>query len=177
MEELILDNQNFIYYLFNLTAGFLQALSLLTGLSYQWWNIVIWFGIIPAVWVYMIGRKTTPLINLLSVALFALMFYKATWNKWFDQAVIFLNDLCRFLGPDYRQMSVYVCVFIPVFITIVLGYLCLSPKQNKFLRLFFSVITILTIIGYPVSNYLLSKYGSHFNEAGKQYKEALQILK
>ena len=52
MKQAIIDNHNFIYYLFNVTAGALYALSLSTTLSYQFWNIVIWFEIIPASWIY-----------------------------------------------------------------------------------------------------------------------------
>ena len=48
MKQAIIDNQTFVYYLFNLTAGALYGLSLATTLSYQFWNIVIWFGLIPA---------------------------------------------------------------------------------------------------------------------------------
>lgn len=158
MEQLIFDNQNFIYYLFNLTAGFLQAISLLTGLSYQFWNIVIWFGLLPAIWIYMIGCKTTKWINLSSVLLLIVMFKQHKWNYWFDLAVVFLNDMCSVFGPDYRQMSVYICLFVPLIITIVLCLICLSRVQRVVMFSSLLGITVLTTIGFPISNYLLSNY-------------------
>ena len=176
MNQLILDNQNFIYYLFNITAGGLQALSLISGLSYQWWNIVIWFGLIPALWIFMVSRKTTPWINLISLALFIAMFSIGAWNKWFDEAVVMLNDLCALFGPDYRQMSVYLCLFFPALITVVLGLLCLSKRNQKILNLSFLVSSIIVIIGFPISNYVLKKY-SHRLNIGNMYQEGLESLK
>lgn len=91
MQQAIIDNQYFIYYLFNLTAGLLYGLSYLTSLSYQCWNIVIWFGLIPATWIYLIGRKTSVWINILSLGVFVYIFWVHTWNSWFE------NQLCCFI--------------------------------------------------------------------------------
>ena len=95
MKQAIIDNHNFIYYLFNLTAGALYALSLSTTLSYQFWNIFIWFGIIPASWIYLVSKRTTPWLNLISIPIFLYMFLIHTWNLWFDKAVVSLYKIVQ----------------------------------------------------------------------------------
>ena len=155
MQQLVKDNLQFLYYLFNLTAGGLYALSFLTMLSYQFWNILIWFGLLPALWIYLISRKTTPWLNLLSLPLFGVMFYFHQWNSWFDQAVVFLNKAADECGSDYRKMSVYLCVFIPMLITCLLCWWTLSDKHWKRFRNFSVAAIVLVLVGFPLSNMAL----------------------
>jgi hypothetical protein len=176
MQQLILDNQNFIYYLFNITAGSLVGLSYVTGLSYQLWNILIWFGLIPGLWIYMAGKKTTPWLNLLTAALFLYLFWVATWNVWFNQAVVLLNYLGKLFGPDYREMSVYVCLFLPALVTGVLAYFTISPTAQRRAGVAVGVLTGLILLGYVASNALLSqpKYSGQLEAYGKVYERTVQ---
>lgn len=158
MQQAIIDNQNFIYYLFNLTAGALGGLSLVTTLSYQFWNIFIWFGLIPATWLYLIGRRTTPWINLLSVPIFIYMFGVHTWIIWFDKAVILLNKIGRYIHYDYRVTSVIICVFAPALVCLLLLKLCTSPRTFKRFLIISAVLTGLVILLFPISNLWLKYY-------------------
>ena len=128
MQQAIIDNQNFIYYLFNLVAGFLYGLSLLTSFSYQCWNIVIWFGLIPATWIFLIGKKTTAWLNVISMAIFIYLLWVHSWNGWFDKSVVLLYKIGAWIHSDYKVTSVIVCVFVPVLVYASLFGLCTSRK-------------------------------------------------
>ena len=154
-QQLINDNQNFLYYLFHITAGLLYGLSLITHLSYQFWNIAIWFGLIPASWIWLLSKRTTPWINVFSIPLFVYMFYTASWNKWFDQAVVLLYKIGAIIHSDYKLTSVYVCVFLPILIYGILFYLFTSKKTFKIFLITLVIFTTLLIIFFPISNMLI----------------------
>jgi hypothetical protein len=155
MEQAIIDNQNFIYYLFNLTAGSLYGLSVLTSLSYQCWNTLIWFGLIPASWIYLIGRKTTPWLNIFSLPIFVYIFWVHTWNSWFDKSVVLLYKMGDWIHSDYKVTSVIVCVFIPILVYFMLFALCTSRKTFKRFAITNAIIAALVIILFPISNWLI----------------------
>ena len=157
MKQAIIVNQTFVYYLFNLTAGALYGLSLATALSYQFGNIVIWFGLIPATWIYLVSKKTTPWLNLVSLPIFMYMFSIHTWNVWFDKAVVLLNQIGRFIHYDYKITSVIVCVFAPVLVYLFLFKFCTSARTFKWFVITILIITGLIILLFPISN-LIIKY-------------------
>ena len=158
MKQAIIDNHNFIYYLFNLTAGALYALSLSTTLSYQFWNIFIWFGIIPASWIYLVSKRTTPWLNLISIPIFLFMFLIHTWNLWFDKAVVLLYKIGHFINYDYKITSVIVCVFAPVFVYLLLFKFCTSPRIFKRFSIMIAIFTGLIILLFPISNMFIKYY-------------------
>lgn len=158
MEQNIADNQHFIYYVFHLTAATLFGLSKLSGLSYQCWNILVWFGLLPSIWIGMISKKTTVWLNLISVALFAAIFAIHTWDKWFNQAVVLLNKMAAWFHTDYKSISVYVCVFLPMVVFAVLSWTCLSKKAMKWTLISMLAISILVIIFFPISNMLIRDF-------------------
>lgn len=158
MQQAIIDNQHFIYYLFNLTAGGLYGLSLLTHLSYQCWNIVIWFGVLPATWIYIIGLKTTAWLNLLSLPIFIYIFAIHTWNTWFDKAVALLYKIGYFIHYDYKVTSVLVCVLVPLFVYLLLFSLCTSRKTFKRFSIVIIVLTGLILLLFPLSNMYIRYY-------------------
>ena len=158
MQQAIIDNQNFVYYLFNLTAGSLVGLSYLTNLSYQFWNIVIWFGIIPATWIYLIGRKTTAWLNLISLALFIYLFAIHSWTSWFNQAVVLLYQIGKWIHADYKVTSVIVCVFVTLLVHFIVIGLCTSRKTFRKFAISTAVLSALVVVFFPVSNWLIPYY-------------------
>jgi len=157
-QQILQENQNFLYYLFNLTAGLLYGLSLITHLSYQCWNIIIWFGLLPASWIGLVSKRTSTWINLISLPLFGYMFYTATWNKWFDQAVVLLYKIGGFIHADYKLTSVYVCVLLPVLIYGLLFFLFTSKKTFKIFLITLAIISVLVVIFFPVSNIIIQNF-------------------
>ena len=158
MKQAIVDNQNFIYYLFNITAGALYALSLATTFSYQFWNIVIWFGLIPATWVYLVSKRTTQYLNVLSIPILTYLFAVHTWNACFDKAVILLNKIGHLIHYDYKITSVIVCVFLPALVYLLLFKICTSPKIFKRFLIICSIIAGLVILQFPISNMLIKYF-------------------
>ena len=158
MQQAIIDNHNFIYYLFNLTAASIYSLSRVTTLSYQFWNILIWFGIIPATWVYLISKKTTPFLNVISLPIFIYLFAVHKWNAWFDKAVILLNKIGQIIHYDYKITSVIVCVFLPALVYLLLFKICTSPKSFKRFLIICAIIAGLVILLFPLSNILIKNY-------------------
>lgn len=153
--QLLHHNQNFLYYLFHLTAGGLYGLSLLTKISYQCWNIIIWFGIIPASWIYLVSRRTSVWVNLLSVPIFAYLFFVATWDKWFNKAVVWLNEIATFIESDYKLTSVYVCVFIPLLVHSLLLAYCSTRHTFKNFLIGLGICSALVVLFFPLSNMYL----------------------
>lgn len=158
MEQAIIDNRNFLYYLFNLTAGGLYGLSLLTTFSYQFWNIFIWFGLIPATWIYLVSKRTTVWLNVISIPIFIYMFALHTWDKWFDQAVVLLNKTGSLINADYRLTSVYICLFVPYLIYLGLVWLSCSKLFLKRFLITSCIVAALVVIFFPVSNLLIEHY-------------------
>ncbi len=173
--QVVIDNQHFFYYLFNLTAGTLYALSLITHLSYQWWNIVIWFGLIPASWIFLISRKTTGWLNLLSVVLFLYMFNTATWVKWFNQAVELLYKIGGCISSDYKLTSVYICVFLPIIIYALLFLIFTSRKSIFLFSFLLSVLVVFVIAFFPISNAIIRGHHGYFGHLVMAYRGYLNI--
>ena len=88
-EELLRHINDPMYFIFAATAACLQLLALIPKTDYQFWNIVIWFGLIPATWIYLISLKTTKWLNTLSVLLLSYIFWQGQYHAWFDMAVEF----------------------------------------------------------------------------------------
>lgn len=158
MNQSIIDNQHFIYYLFHMTAAVLMLLSKFTGLTYKFWNVLIWFGILPAVWLGLISKKTTLWLNTLSILLLGYLFAVHTWDKWFDEAAKLLTTMRTYMHSDYKSMSVYICVFFPLAISIPLIWFCLSRTQSKLCFLVLGIISLILLIFFPISNALIKNY-------------------
>ena len=158
MEQAIADNQHFVYYLFNLTAGLLIGLSKITSVSYQCWNIVIWFGLIPASWIYLVSRKTSPWLNGLSLPIFIYLGLLQQWNAWFDQSVVLLNKIGGFIRADYRVTSVLVCLLLPWLVYFLLFAFLSSRAGFKKFIIATVLVAVIVIVLFPVSNYVLQQY-------------------
>lgn len=164
MKQAIIDNHNFIYYLFNLTATSLFGLSRATSLSYQFWNILIWFGLIPATWIYLVSKRTNPYLNVLSILIFTYLFAVYTWYAWFDKAVILLNRFGGLIYCNYRITSVIICVFLPALVYLLLFKICTSSKTFKRFLIICSIVAGLIILFFPISNLLIKYYIDHNNK-------------
>ena len=156
MQQAITDNQNFIYYLFNLTAGLLYGLSMATGLSYQFWNILIWFGLMPASFIYLVSRRTSKWLNLASLPIFVYLFYFARWKYWFDKAVVLLYKIGDIIHADYKVTSVIICDFLPIAIYGFLIYF-VARKRFKLYCYIMLGLMLLIVLLFPVSNYIIQK--------------------
>src|SRR4029434_8597158 len=93
-------------------------LSAATGFSYQEVNVIVYFVLIPLVFIFLIDRimKTWAftLWSLVALTAFVLWVpdFSSLANLIFDASVAFLNGF-SVVGLNYTQASVIICVIFP----------------------------------------------------------------
>lgn len=113
--------------IFDLIYRFLKWLSSITGFTYHEVNIIIYFILIPAFFVFLISllskNKYWILGYLLIVAILLIIIpdFNVFSDVVFDKSVSFLNWFEN-LGLNYVQASVVICVIIPSLILIALVF-------------------------------------------------------
>ncbi len=104
---------------FRAVAKGLYYSGTLINLSYNEMNILVYFGIIPLIWAYMIDRMFRfhyVKLTIMLVILFCVVTINnlsAFCDDLFHACVIFLN-LFRPIGIDYVAASVLFCVVLPI---------------------------------------------------------------
>jgi hypothetical protein len=118
---------------FQAVAKGLYYSGTLIHLSYNEMNILVYFGIIPLIWAYIIDKlfrfHYVKLIHLLVIlfCVVAINNLSAFCDDLFYACVIFLN-LFRPIGMDYVAASVLFCVVIPIALHVFL-WRALKRKQ------------------------------------------------
>lgn len=113
--------------IFNLIYRFLKWLSSITGFTYHEVNIIVYFILIPAFFLFLISltskNKYWILGYLLIVAILLIIIpdFNVFSDVVFDKSVSFLNWFEN-LGLNYVQASVVICVIIPSLILITLVF-------------------------------------------------------
>ena len=121
--------------LFYIVYSALQGISSFTGLSYESVNVLVWYFIIPAIFLFLIDRiihKTLLLpIFLAAVAIFCICAgdLETIADQIFEKSVNFLLGFSRY-GIGYDLASVIVCVWIPLFVFLILSFLA-YPRWFK----------------------------------------------
>ena len=114
--------------IFDLVYNFLKWLSATTGLTYREVNIVVYFFLIPSLFVYLIGRllrSKLPILVFLALSLISLLIipdFERFSNRLFEKSVDFL-EWFEVIGLNYVQASVIICVFIPLLLIGLLMYI------------------------------------------------------
>ncbi len=117
------------YLIFAIVVMILEGIAFLTGLSYKTVNILAYYLAMPLVWCFMIDRiiqwkipRVTIAWTLIWIGVFILT--ASHFQKWcditFDRSVDFLQWF-KHWGWDYYKASVYLCVWVPILVTIVLA--------------------------------------------------------
>ena len=122
--------------IFQVVYKFLKWVSKISGLTYREINIIVFFIILPAIFIYLIGRilKRKSLIVIFGILiLFSIIIipdFEVFSSNLFDKSVNFLNwfDL---VGLNYTQASVLICVIIPLLIIFLLIYLKKRKQTPK----------------------------------------------
>ncbi|WP_196888463.1 hypothetical protein [Aureivirga sp. CE67] len=113
--------------IFSFVYKLLIACSTITGLSYVEINIIVYYIILPGIFIHFIGkilRKKHLLLifsGLIIVTIFLIPNFYVFSENLFEKSVVFLNWFA-IVGLDYTQASVVICVFIPAIIIILLYY-------------------------------------------------------
>ncbi len=115
----------------------LKWLSKTTGLSYHEINIIIFYIVVPAIFIYFIDKiYKTNFFKIVFITIITTTFvfvpdFEVFATKLFNKSVAFLNWF-GIIGLNYIQASVIICVFIPILIIILLKIKSkLGTKQSK----------------------------------------------
>lgn len=115
---------------------FLKWLSDITGLTYVEINIIVYFILIPSLFLFLISkiiRKKYPIIVFLGLV-FVLIILVDDFEKFskevFDKSVVFLNWF-KIVGLNYVQASVVICVILPILILLTLNYFNRKINHSK----------------------------------------------
>jgi hypothetical protein len=126
------NSESFSHQLFMIVMGVLFVSGKILGISYKAVNILVYFFLIPSSYVYIISRKTSKFLNLiLLVPVVYFIFLKnkvGALNSLFDYSVIFLESFASYFNSNYINVSVYLCVYLVLFVYILLIGICYSRK-------------------------------------------------
>jgi hypothetical protein len=146
-----IDNADSLFHqIFMIVMGGLAGIAALFGTTYNVVNILAYYILIPASWIYLISRKTSIWINVISlislIAFLVLPDLRKKSDYVFQKSVDFLNWSAEIFSSNYIHMSVYICVVGIAVIYLVLIPFTLPKKLTKKIGLFTASIFILYII-------------------------------
>ncbi|PZX53379.1 hypothetical protein LV84_03103 [Algoriphagus ratkowskyi] len=150
-----LDNSNSLFHqIFMIVMGGLYGVSFLFGTTYNVVNIFVYYLLIPSSWIYLISRKTSYWLNLISLGLlmaFSLLpNIRTSCDYFFQQSVDFLNWTAEIFDSNYIDMSVHICVTGVGIIYLILILFTLTKKIAKITLITTVVIFVLyMILVYP----------------------------
>ena len=110
----------------------LKWIAEITGFSYNEINIIVYYILIPALFLYLLSRilkNFTIVLTFICFVFVSLLFikdFKSFSDQLFKQSVDFLNWF-KVIGLNYTQASVVICVFIPLICILFLLY---KPKNQ-----------------------------------------------
>ena len=113
--------------IFIIVKDFLIALASISGFSYKAINIIVYYYIIPFIFVlfidqiYKIHYLKILFILVLSILTILINDFEKFSKRLFNKSAMFLNSF-SFIGWNYVVASVIICVFIPVIIFSFLVY-------------------------------------------------------
>ena len=121
--------------IFNLIANFLCKIASVTGLTYYQINIVVYYIIIPLTWFLLLDIYFQFYYLTLGFVIFLIGFFTGcrdfkSYSDWlFNKSYIFLNLFNR-LGSNYHKSSVWICVFVPILIYLILFWKIINMEDN-----------------------------------------------
>ncbi|MDR1898101.1 MAG: hypothetical protein LBR10_15070, partial [Prevotellaceae bacterium] len=116
-------------------AAFLYGIALLTGLTYNEINIIVYYFVIPFSWLWMLDKYFHFHWLKIAFLLFCIVFFVVCEdflifsNDLFNKSVVFLEWFRRF-NMDYIVSSVVICVIAPIMIYAVLAVLLHRRKKR-----------------------------------------------
>ena len=124
---------------FKIVVSTLKWISGITGLSYFEVNIILYFIIIPFIFIHLIDKILGTRILKIGFAIGELFFFIIVkdfqkFSIWlFDRSFDFLHNFDS-VGLNYTQASVIICVILPGIIFLILFYFAYKTKINYYLE-------------------------------------------
>jgi hypothetical protein len=122
--------------IFSAVENFLANIASITGLKYEEVNIILYFFILPITFIILIDAVYRNHYVKVGYVLFLILFaWIAEFSQnFFDRAynlsVKLLNSF-GFIGMNYTPASVVICVFLPLFIYIILISILIFRKRKR----------------------------------------------
>jgi len=140
----------FIHQIFMMVMGGLYALAFIAGVSYKTMNIYCYFVFYPASFALFLKSNKKYLVLSATFLFFFIPKIEIKSSYFFDRCVDFLNYSASLLGSNYINMSVYLCVVIPLLLYIPFLIIRLDLKTLKYTGAAFLIIGLLYfLIIYP----------------------------
>ena len=96
--------------------GALYAMAFVIGVSYKAVNIYCYFIFYPASFALFLKSRLKYLVLVFSLSFFFLPNFEGLSSAFFDQCVVFLNHCAKVYHSNYINMSIYLCVVVPLFL-------------------------------------------------------------
>ena len=143
-------SDSFVHQIFMIVMGTLYAFAFLFGVSYKTINIYFYFVFYPASFTLFLKSKKKYFVLLATFLFFLIPAFEAKSTHFFDQCVVFLNYSAGVFGSNYINMSVYLCVVIPILLYVPFLILRFDLKTLKYIGVTLLVIGLLYfLIVYP----------------------------
>jgi hypothetical protein len=114
----ITNSDLFLHQVFMIVMGFLYAFAFLFGVSYKAINIYFYFVFYPASFALFLRSPKKYLLLLATFIFFIIPKFEKISSLFFDKCVDFLIYSAQLFGSNYNNMSVYICVVIPLLLYI-----------------------------------------------------------
>lgn len=100
--------------IFMLFMGGLYALAMLAGVTYQTMNIYCYFVFYPVSFALFLKSKKIYTLMAVTLLFFAIPNLNKHCGVFFNHCVDFLNYTAKICNSNYIDMSVYLCVWVPL---------------------------------------------------------------
>lgn len=122
--------------IFDLVYRSLKWLSEIFGVTYEEINVIIWFIMLPVIFAYLLDRVLKT--NYVKIALAVMVVLTLLWipsfenfsKLLFQKSAAFLHWF-NYLGLNYTQASVLICLVLPIIVIFVLYYLKIKAYESK----------------------------------------------
>lgn len=136
--------------IFMLFMGGLYALAMLVGVTYQTMNIYCYFIFYPASFALFLESKKKYWVVAATLLFFAIPNLNSHCGVFFNQCVAFLNYTAKIFNSNYIDMSVYLCVWVPLLLYVPFVTCTHNKQQLKKLGIIIGIVAVVyMIVIYP----------------------------
>ena len=114
----IAHSDSFFYQIFMIVMGALYALAFIAGVTYKTMNIYCYFILFPATFALFLNSPKKYWVLPATMLFFDIPCIENKSALFFDSCVDFLNYSAKIAHSNYIDMSVYLCVLVPLLLYI-----------------------------------------------------------
>ena len=146
----IAHSDSFFYQIFMIVMGALYALAFIAGVTYKTMNIYCYFILFPATFALFLNSPKKYWVLPATMLFFVIPGVENKSALFFDTCVDFLNYSAKITHSNYIDMSLYLCVLVPLLMYFPLVIWRCDFKTLKIIGIVFPVVALLYFgIIYP----------------------------